>query len=247
MRKTLLMAAAALAAGVISSQAGVYSQNVVGYANLPAAAGKNTLLTCQFTIGASNGVNEVFGTSLPLYSEVLTYTGTGYNVALFDNGNGVGTPNWYQSDDATPLTTLPTLPPGLGFFLIAQGNITNTFAGAVAVNVGSSNNMTLVTGKNNLVGCAVPYAGAVTNGNSSTGGPNLNNLPLYSEILFYTGSGYNVALFDNGNGAGTPNWYQSDDATPYVDPSTGGNVPTIAVGQAFFIIPQGPYTWTTGL
>ena len=247
MRNTLLIAAAALAASVISSQAGVYSQNVVGYANLPAAAGKNTLLECPFVIGASNGVNEVFGETLPLFSEVLTYTGTGYNIALFDNSNGAGTPEWYQSDDVTPLTTLPTIPPGKGFFLIAQGAYTATFAGAVAVNVGTSNNMALVTGKNNLVGCAVPYAGTVTNGNSSTGGPNLNNLPLFSELLFYTGTTYNIALYDNSNGAGTPNWYQSDDVTPYVDPSSGGNVPTITVGQAFFIIPQGAYTWTTGL
>jgi hypothetical protein len=248
MRKTLLIAAATLASGIISSQAGVYSQNVVGYANLPAVSGKNTLLEVPFTIGVSNGVNEVFGETLPLYSEVLTYSQSGYSIALFDNGNGPGTPEWYQSDDSTPLTTLPTLPPGEGFFLIAQGNVTNVFAGAVAVNVGSSNNMVLLSGKNNLVGSVVPYAGAVTNGNTSTGGPDLNGLPIYSELLFYTAAtGYTIALFDNGNGPGTPNWYYSDDSTPYVDPTTGGNVPNIAVGQGFFIIPQGPYTWTTGL
>ena len=34
MKKTLLIAAAALAASVISSQAQVYSQNIVGYANV---------------------------------------------------------------------------------------------------------------------------------------------------------------------------------------------------------------------
>lgn len=247
MRKTLLMAAATLAAGVISSQAGVYSQNVVGYANLPAVAGKNTLLTCQFVVGVSNGVNEVFGESLPPGSEVLTYTGSSYNIALFDNTLGAGTPEWYNSDETAALTTLPTIPPGSGFFLIAQGNITNTFAGAIAVNVGTSNNMALVIGKNNLVGCVVPYAGLVTNGTSSTGGPNLNGLPAGSELLFYTAGAYTIALFDNTLGAGTPNWYNGDETAAYVDPSTGGNVPSIAVGQAFFIIPQGSYTWTTGL
>jgi hypothetical protein len=247
MRKTLLIAASALAASIISSQAGVYSQNVVGYANVPAVSGKNTMMACQFKVGVSNGVNEVFGESLPPSSEVLTYSAGTYNIALFDNTQGAGQPEWYQSDDATPLAPLPTLPPGQGFFLIAQGAYTATFAGAIAVNVGTSNNMVLVSGKNNLVASAVPYAGAVTNGNSSTGGPNLNNLPPSSELLFYTPSGYVIALFDNTQGAGQPNWYQSDDATPYVDAATGGNVPTIAVGQGFFIIPQGPYTWTTGL
>jgi hypothetical protein len=247
MRKTLLMAAAALAAGVISSQAGVYSANIVGYANVAAQGGKNTLLSCPFVIGQSNGLNEVFGESLPLYSEVLTYNGSGYSVALFDNSNGAGTPEWYQSDDSTPLATIPTVPPGRGFFLVSQANITNVFVGSVAVSVGTSNLMTLVSGKNNLVGSPVPYAGAVTNGNNSTGGPNLNGLPLYSELLFWNGGGYNVALFDNSNGAGTPNWYLGDDSTPYVDSSTGGNVPSITVGQGFFIVPQGAYTWDVGL
>jgi len=247
MRKTLLMAAAALAAGVISSQAGVYSQNVVGYANLATPASKNSLLTCPFAIGTSNGVNEVFGQTLPPGSEILTYTGSGYSIALFDNSGGVGTPNWWNGDESAALTTLPTIPPGSAFFLVPNGTITNTFAGAVAVNVGTSNNMALLVSKNNFVGCAVPYAGAVTNGTASTGGPNLNNLPPGTELLFYTGSGYNIALFDNTGGAGTPNWWNSDESAAYVDPSTGGNVPTIAVGQGFIIIPNGPYTWTTGL
>jgi hypothetical protein len=257
MRKTLLIAAAALAGSVISSQAGVYSQNIVGYANIPAVSGKNTLITCPFTVGVSNGINEIFGTTLPLYSTILTYNGVGYNTYLFDNtdpngtGLGAAAPVWYAGDDTTVISPLPTLPPGLGFFLVPGGNVTNTFAGAVAINVGTSNQMTLASGKNALVACVVPYAGAVTNGSNSGGGPNLNGLPLYSTILFYNGIGYNTALYDNtdpnGVGATAPNWYQGDDTTPYVDPSTGGNVPTIAVGQGFFVVPGGAYTWTVGL
>ena len=62
MRKTLLMAAAALAAGVISSQAGVYSANIVGYANVANnIAGKNYFMSVPFNVGVSNGANEVFG------------------------------------------------------------------------------------------------------------------------------------------------------------------------------------------
>jgi hypothetical protein len=253
MRKTLLIAAAALASGVISSQAGVYSQNIVGYANVPATGNKNTFIEVPFTIGVSNGLNEVFGTTLPLYSTILTWTGSGYATALFDNSNGAGTPVWYEGDDATPLASIPTVPPGVGFFInIAGPTQTNTFAGAVAINVGTSNLIVLIPNKNNAVGSAVPYAGAVTNVgvNSSgtlSGGPNLNNLPLYSTFLFWNGGGYTTALFDNSNGAGTPNWYYGDDATPYVDPTTGGNVPTIAIGQGFFINPAGAYTWTEGL
>jgi hypothetical protein len=253
MRKTLLIAAAALASGVISSQAGVYSQNIVGYANVTASGGVYTFIECPFTIGVSNGLNEVFGTSLPLYSYVLIYQNGAYSEALFDNSNGAGTPNWYQSDDSTPLASIPTVFPGEGFLLYVAGpTTTNTFAGAVAINVDTTNNQVLIPGKNNPVGSAVPYAGAVTNVGVNadghlSGGPNLNNLPLYSFLLFYSGGHYSEALFDNSNGAGTPNWYLSDDSTPYVDPTTGGNVPNISVGEGFFIYPTGPYTWVEGL
>ena len=257
MRKTLLIAAAALAASVISSEAQVYSQNVVGYANLPApVGGKDYLITVPFVVGVSNGINEVFGTNLPVASTILIWNGNGYNTALYDptdpDGLGAGAPVWYQGDDATPLVPLPTLPVGEGFFVAPTAPITNTFAGAVAVNVGTSNQLVLATGGHDyLVASVVPYAGAVTNGNASTGGPDLNNLPVASTLLFWNGNGYNVALFDNtdpdGLGATAPNWYKGDDATPYVDPTTGGNVPNIAVGQGFFLAPSAPYTWTTGL
>jgi hypothetical protein len=156
------------------------------------------------------------------------------------------------SDDTTPAIPLPTVPTGQGFFLIPAGSTTNTFAGAVSVNVGTSNIMSLPTaGHDYLVASVVPYGGAVTNGSSSTGGPNLNGLPVASSLLIWTGSAFSTALYDptdpDGIGAGAPLWYQSDDTTPYVDPTTGGNVPNIAVGQSFFIVPSAPYVWTTGL
>jgi hypothetical protein len=257
MRKTLLIAAASLAASVISSQAGVYSQNVVGYANVPAASpGQHYLITCPFAIGASNGVNEVFGSSLPAGTTILLWTGSAFTTALYDNTDpdnlGAGAPVWYQGDDATPLSPLPTVPPGLGFFVAPTAPITNVFAGAVAVNVGTSNNMVLsIPGHHYLVASVVPYAGLVTNGTSSTGGPNLNGLPAGTSLLIWTGVGYSTVVYDNTDpdnlGATAPNWYQGDDSTPYVDPSTGGNVPSIIVGQGFFIAPTASYTWTTGL
>ncbi len=40
MKKTLLIAAAALVAGVISSDAQVYSANIVGYVNVACPAGR---------------------------------------------------------------------------------------------------------------------------------------------------------------------------------------------------------------
>src|SRR5258708_7823786 len=106
MKKTLLIAAAALAAGIITSQAAVYSQNVVGYANLVCpTVGKSYAFTFQFTVGVSNGINEIFGSSLPPNTKILTWNGINtYNTALYDptdpNGDGIGP--WFQQDDATP-------------------------------------------------------------------------------------------------------------------------------------------------
>jgi hypothetical protein len=249
MRKTLLIAAAALAGSIISSEAQVYSQNVVGYANIGTPVGGHEyLITCPFAVGVSNGINEIFGSTLSPNSQLLIWNGTGYNVALYDPTYGPGQPVWYQQDDSTPLVPLPTLPTGEGFFLIPNAPITNVFAGAVSINVGSSNQLVLPTGGHEyLVASVVPYAGAVTNGISSTGGPNLNGLSPNTQLLFWNGTGFNTALYDNTYGPGAPLWYQQDDSTPYVDPTTGQNTPSIAVGQGFFLVPNAPYTWTTGL
>jgi hypothetical protein len=140
---------------------------------------------------------------------------------------------------------IPVLPVGQGVLVIPAGNCTNTFAGAVAINVGTSNNMAFATANiNYFVGCAVPYGGYVTNGNNSTGGPNLNNLPVGTSVSSWNGSGFSGALFDNtdpnGFGTGTV-WYDTrTDSTPVP-------CPQITPGNAFLLIPAGTYTWTTGL
>jgi len=249
MRKTLLMAAAALAAGVISSQAGVYSANIVGYANVANnIAGKNYFMSVPFNVGVSNGANEVFGSSLPSGTYLDLWNGSGFTTVIYDtsdpDGLGASAPVWYQSDDFTP-AVIPTLPVGKAFVLVPSAAITNTFVGSVAVTVGTSNNIVLATaGKNYFVGCSVPYAGYVTNGTSSTGGPNLNSLPSGTYIDFWNGSGFTTTIFDtsdpDGLGASAPVWYQSDDFTP-------APCPQLTVGQGFVIVPAAPYTWTTGL
>jgi hypothetical protein len=93
------------------------------------------------------------------------------------------------------------------------------------------------------VGEAVPYGGAVTNGNSSTGGANLNNLPGGSAVEFWNGSGFTAYVYDNDpNEVGDTihHWYMGDD-------STITNTPTLSPGQGFLFVPNGPFTWTTGL
>jgi hypothetical protein len=251
--KTLLLSAAALlAAGIVSSQAqAVYSQNVVGYASVPTVnAGSYYALACPFAIGASNGLNEVFGSTLSQYSQVLTWSvaSQGYTITLYDpdDPNGIGdyTDVWYQSDDSTVVSEIPTVPPGQGFFLLPYAKVTNTFAGVIPINTGATNNTKLANaGSYYMVGSAVPYSGVITNGGGTGMGINLNGLAQYTQILTWNvgSQGYTITLYDpddpNGIGDYADQWYQSDDAT--VAPA-----PTITVGQGFFILPYGSYTWT---
>ena len=107
----------------------------------------------------------------------------------------------------------------------------------------------VLSGGTFLVGSVVPYAGAVTNGNNSTGGANLNGLPIASQLLFWNGVGYDTAVYDptDPNGDGTGPWFKGDGTTVFVDSATGGSVPTVKVAQGFFVVPNGSYSWKTGL
>ncbi len=239
--KTLLMSAVALlAAGIVSTtKAQVYSQNVVGYASVatPGNGAINYLLAVPFAIGVSNGANEIFGSSLPDFSTILIWNvgKQGYTTVQAFSGSSTG---WADPSFAT--IPAPILPVGQGFFLNPASPVTNTFAGTVIVNVGTSNVMSLPGNGavNFLVGCYVPYAGSVTNGNNSTGGPNLNGLPDFSTVLIWNtaGQGYSTVQSFSGSPTG---W--ADPSFAPVPP------PTLSVGQGFFINPSGPYNWITGL
>jgi hypothetical protein len=212
------------------------------------------MASVPFQIGQSNGLNEVFGQTLPVGSYVLLYIGGNFVEAYYDNTDIPGT-YWYNADESVPFDgiggdpSLPTVPPGVGFLLYNAGPVqTNTFAGTVAVQVGTSNVMSLTPYNYSFVGCAVPYAGAITNGNNSKGGPNLdvNLLPVGSYILFYQSGNFVEAYFDSTDIPGTY-WYNADESANYVDPTTGGNTPNIAVGDGFLLYSAGTYNWITGL
>jgi hypothetical protein len=146
---------------------------------------------------------------------------------------------WDDAND-NPLPGAPTLPVGEGFFLIPSASTTNTFVGTVAVNVGATNNTTYANGGTYLVSPVVPYGGYVTNGTSTGGGvalSSLNGLPDFSELLVWTGTTYIT--------------YNSDSTSPSLWDDANDNAlpapPSVTVGQGFFIIPSGTFTWTEGV
>jgi hypothetical protein len=243
MRKTLLIAAAALASSVISSQAGVYSQNIVGYANIVTpTAGNNYLLTIPFTIGVSNGANEVFGTSLQgaaAFTQVLLWNPNTSIFTLYQSDPGSAT-GW--DDNNFNSVPAPILPVGAAFFFVPTAPLTNVFAGAVAVNVGSTNSLVLPTaGDNYFVGSPIPYAGSVTNGTSTGGGLNLSFPSAFdfTQVLTWDPIASAFTLFQTDHGS-VSGW--DDNNFNAVAP------PSLNVGEGFVIVPSAAnLTWTQGL
>lgn len=146
--KTLLVAAAALAAATISSQAQVYSQNIVGYANVVLGPGY-TLISNPLDDGNGNQLTNVMASAgLANKSQVITWNGTGYNGAI-----GKITGGWGGNT---------TLPPGTGFFVNNSSTTkTNTFVGSLVVLSGANVTNVLTSGYS-LVGSPIPYAGEAT-------------------------------------------------------------------------------------
>lgn len=176
--KTLLIAAATLAVGAISSQAQVYSQNIVGYVNvtLPGAAAYS-LIANPLDDGAGNQLTNVLK-ALPNSSTVTTWNGTGYNAPIALT-LGVWSGN-------------TQLPPGVGFFVkngkATSPALTNTFTGSLLVNSGQSTTNVLALGYN-LVGSQLPFAGDLTTDT------NLNlKVPNSSTITMWNGAGYNAPV-----------------------------------------------------
>ena len=117
MKKTLLIAAAALVAGVISSEAQtVYSVNVVGYASVVLAPGY-TLICNPFDDGKGNQISNILASAnLVNKSQVLTW-----NAGLQTYDTAIGKVN----NDATSWGGPFPVSVGQGFFLKNNGVATS--------------------------------------------------------------------------------------------------------------------------
>jgi len=273
MKKTLLIAAAALAAGVISTQAQVYSQNIVGYVNtaIPGNGALSLIVNPMQNItgGVTNNAGSVLS-ALVGGETLYTWTGSGYNAYVYA-GSGVGTGLGYSSDfydgnpgtgAAIPGTTYDSnngvywtpalkLDQGKAFYISNPGSsITNAFVGnAITQN---TNTPVAIAGNGalSLTGSTVPIGGNVTN----------LTLPFVGgeTILAWTGAGYYAYIYA-GPGVGTGLGYASD----YYDgnPGTGAAIPgttydsnngvywapplNVGVGSGFFVSnPGSAVNWT---
>lgn len=134
MKKTLLMAAAALAAGVISIQAQVYSQNIVGYYNVTIPANKFALVGNQLNNpDGSNNLANVFSSSSFASQSTTLYAWNGSALIPFTYYSDVdASPSpagWYDGDGNPPSFAAT---PGNAYFIYSGiSNVSMTVVGSV--------------------------------------------------------------------------------------------------------------------
>jgi hypothetical protein len=148
MRKTLLIAAAALAAGVISSQAQVYSQNIVGYVNTPLPAGYTIVGNpLDASDPSGSGINNAITNTLAVFSgnydgsSLYIWTGHGYTAYTIDSGQPTGIGNALDTAPVAP----PVLGPGVSFYINNTTGLgqTNTFVGTVHTDAAATGTQTV--------------------------------------------------------------------------------------------------------
>jgi hypothetical protein len=225
--KTLLIAAAALAAAVTSSQAQtVYSQNIVGYANLALSAGNYELLAPAFDAdgtGTNGTITSVVGTNIAVGTSVLVFNGTGYD-SLTWGTLGRGQPLGWTFNGAYD----PTYPinVGEGFWMNDPSDTNLTVSGTVLEGAALTNEFILSAGNYSLLSSQVPFSGGVTSV--------MNYQPTVGDsLLIYNGSGYNAYTYGS-LGRGQPVEWTFNGAS---------NEPNVSVGQGFWLQPAANNTW----
>jgi hypothetical protein len=201
------------------------------------------MVATPFNAGVSNGINEVFGTSLPNGTIVLIFNGTSYTSWGYDASLGADPRNWYDGGFTTPGLNLPSVPPGTGMFVQGpggQGNWTNTFVGTVAVNAGASGTNNIANGNYVFTGSQIPFAGDIST-NCNLLPPNGTIVEFWDPVhTTFVSYGYDASL-----GADANNWYDGGFSTP--EPT-----PQLNVAQGFFIVgggfgAPGTYQWVQSL
>jgi hypothetical protein len=176
--KTLLLITAAAAAGVVASNAQVYSVNAVGYVNTTLVKGFN--LVSNPLNGATNTVDALLSGQVPQDSVIYLWDTAG---KTFKTGTYDTTFGW---DPATIASS--SITPGGGFFLNLKSGSTVTFVGEVPQ--GNPLTTTLVPGLQ-IVSSQVPQAGKLQT--------DLSYSPAQDDKVYQwdpTKQTYNISTFD---------------------------------------------------
>jgi len=259
MKKTLLIAAAALAAGIISSQAQpVYSQNVVGYVNQVMVGGGVFNMVCNPLSNGTNNAEQLIssmtgGELIYLWNTsgggYYTYSYLGQNSGLTYNwvdAGGVPIPNAALDTSVPP----PVIPPGTAFFYTCAAKQTNTWTGVVVL----TNSVHLLGGGVfNMVSSSLAVGGPLEFTNVVGGAVNTNiNAVLQGGDLVYlwnnNGGGYFTYSYLGLNSGLTYNWVDAGGVPiPGAAPDTSVPPPVLNVGQGMFYTTASATNWVQNL
>lgn len=115
--KTLLAAAAALAAGLFTTQAAVTSANIVGYANVVLkGTGGQTFSVLVAPLQGTNTAADSLITAIQPGDTVYIWTGTTYYSSTYFGPGNDPTYNWF--DQYNNWTNAPSVQVGEGFFYL---------------------------------------------------------------------------------------------------------------------------------
>ena len=230
--KTLLIAAATLAVGVFSSNAQVYSQNIVGYVNIPLTAGQFQIVSPALDAdgtGTNNTVSSVFKTPT-IGDTVYAFNGTTFdtiNYAIVGSPRTGFQTNWFNG--VTVASSYP-LNPGQAVFYLAAANETNTQVGTVIQGTNLLNKVFPGAGVFQLVSSQVTIAGGLTSvlGYQPSIG---DNVYIFNGVNYDT---YNFAVVGSPRTGFQTNWFNGVVQTE----------PVLAPGQGAWIQPASNTNWS---
>lgn len=247
--KTLLIATAALAAGVISSQAQVYSQNIVGYYNVPVASHQYALIANQLVNGndvaqTNNSINAIFSGLISdangVNNTVLyKWNGAGYGIYQYFIGADANT--YFLSSgsvngfyDASGALVVLSLNQGSGSFLYNPSNVglTNTMVGTVVM---GTNTLSIIPGYN-IYSIIQPISTNIASSATFANFPGTSDPNGVQNDLLYlwNGNGYGIYQYFTGADANTY-FLSSGSVNGFYDASGALVNAAPQVGQGFFL------------
>jgi len=235
--KTSLIAAATLAVGVISSQAQVYSQNIVGYVNQTLPLGFVNVANPLDAVDPTTGlVNNSITNVIPVFSgnydgdAIYVWTGHTYAQYTIDSGQSTGVGNAADSAAVTP----PNIAPGTAIFIDnTVAGLTNTFTGTIHKDGAGASTNVVGTTTNALplgfsfIASKLPVAGGISSVLGLPADGSLDGSAIYiPNIVSGAVHGFTQYTVDSGQ---TPSGFgNAADSAEVAEP-------VIPVGGGFFI------------
>jgi len=232
----LLIAAATLAVSVSTTQAAVYSQNVVGYVNISIPAGKYQMVANQLDTG-SNYLNNIFPTGVSGVTSLLKFSSGAFVQYVWqssDDSND-GLAGWHDTVGAGNLSTNVLLNPGEGCFI--HNSDVNPLNLTTLGSVVSGTNVSSIPTGYSMHSYTAPIGGQTLDTQGYVGSSGNDS------ILRFNGTSYVQIVYQSSDDS-------NDGLAGWHDTTGAGNLATNAnswpaAGESFFISHSGSgITWT---